>query len=193
MTKDRYHTAYEQAKALLQRSDVEAVCERTGSLRTTGGLAVDYFHSRYEIILPEVSFAPDTLRRSDQVLILHYLTNTGTGEARGEYVTFKELPNAMFYDYAFRKRGPDRILGKYGDKPDALVEAAAHLGAQPAAAGDTSIQFSVLPRIEVQVVLYHGDEEFPPDVSMLFRDDIVRFLDLEDVAVLAGKIADRLS
>jgi len=43
------------------------------------------------------------------------------------------------------------------------------------------------------VVLYTGDEEFPAEANILFNDEIGNFLSLEDVAVLAGSIATRLS
>jgi hypothetical protein len=42
-------------------------------------------------------------------------------------------------------------------------------------------------------VLHGGDEEFPAAANILFRDEIVNFLPLEDVAVLAGLIATRLA
>ena len=43
------------------------------------------------------------------------------------------------------------------------------------------------------VVLHRGDEEFPAEVNLLFSDRIAAFLPLEDVAVLAGLVATRLT
>jgi len=50
----------------------------------------------------------------------------------------------------------------------------------------------VFPRVEAVVVLFKGDEEFPPEANILYKDDIVNFLPLEDVAVLSGLVAGRL-
>lgn len=38
----------------------------------------------------------------------------------------------------------------------------------------------------------HLDEEFPPEAIMLFKDDIINYLLLEDIAVTAGFITGRL-
>ena len=72
-------------------------------------------------------------------------------------------------------------------------KACGNLNWQAAELGDASFQFEILPRIRGLVVFYVGDEEFPPEANILFNEEIVNFLPLEDVAVLAGLIATRLS
>jgi hypothetical protein len=52
---------------------------------------------------------------------------------------------------------------------------------------------TVLPRIDVVVALYRGDDEFPPDATLLFRRDIVDYVSLEDITHLAGILARKLS
>ena len=59
--------------------------------------------------------------------------------------------------------------------------------------GDASFRFDILPKIAGVVVLHAGDEEFPAEANILFDDEIINFLPLEDVAVLAGVIATRLA
>jgi len=51
---------------------------------------------------------------------------------------------------------------------------------------------NVFPEFEVVVVMYREDDEFPPEANILYRDDIINFLPLEDIAVLSGLIASRL-
>ena len=193
MRKDSYDIAFQKAASLLRGSSLEIICAKTGAKKNTTGIGVRYFQNECSIQLPEVIFESSNLRQSDQILILHYLTHQGNRITKDEYVAFKDLPNAMFYEYAYRKRGPDRILHTYGNDPDAMLAAAETLGAQKGTFGDVSVRFFVFPKIGAQIVLHRGDEEFPPDLQLLFTDNIVNFLDLEDVALLAGKIADRLS
>ena len=71
-------------------------------------------------------------------------------------------------------------------------EAAGKLGGHRASFGDLSAVIPVFPRIDAMVVMHFGDEEFPPEASILFRDDIVNHLPVEDVAVLSTMIALRL-
>jgi hypothetical protein len=50
----------------------------------------------------------------------------------------------------------------------------------------------VFPRIDVIVIIHKGDEEFPPEVNLLFSENINNFLPLEDVSILGGIIAGYL-
>jgi hypothetical protein len=52
--------------------------------------------------------------------------------------------------------------------------------------------FQVLPRIEVQLVLWQGDDEFPPEGSVLFDASIQHRLPTEDIAVLSGMLVYKL-
>ena len=59
--------------------------------------------------------------------------------------------------------------------------------------GDASFRIDILPKVGGLVVLHAGDEELPAEANILFDDEIVNYLPLEDVAVLAGLIATRLA
>jgi hypothetical protein len=74
-----------------------------------------------------------------------------------------------------------------------LSVAAARIGGESWQEGDAAARFRLFPKIDAVVVAYDGDEEFPADVSILYSNTIVNFLSLEDVAVLGGDIAGRLT
>jgi hypothetical protein len=52
--------------------------------------------------------------------------------------------------------------------------------------------FQVFPRIAIQLALWHGDDEFPPEASILFDANIPRALAAEDIAVVSGMLVYRL-
>ena len=54
------------------------------------------------------------------------------------------------------------------------------------------MQFSVFPHIHVQLGLWLGDEEFPPDATILFDESVQRILPVEDIAVMNGSLVYRL-
>jgi len=60
------------------------------------------------------------------------------------------------------------------------------------AAGDVAMSFQVFPRIAVQLVLWRGDDEFPPEAGILFDAGIARNLTAEDIAVMSGMLVYRL-
>ena len=82
---------------------------------------------------------------------------------------------------------------RFGESVEGFRQACRRLGWHEEELGDASFRFDILPKIRGLVVLHAGDEEFPAEVNILFDDEIVNFLPLEDVAVLAGLIATRLA
>jgi hypothetical protein len=139
-----------------------------------------------------MSFSPDSISFAEKILLLHYLTTKGDKETKGEYVTFKNLPGASFYNSTYRKRSIERILRAFGAAPKSLLDVSCVLAGQPAELGDVSVRFQVFPKIEATIVLHEGDDEFPPEAQIVFRDEVVNLLPLEDIAVLSGILASRL-
>jgi hypothetical protein len=66
------------------------------------------------------------------------------------------------------------------------------LGAVPVEIGDFGMDFPVFPHIRIQLVLWSGDEEFPPDATILFDESVQRILPAEDIAVMSGSLVYRL-
>lgn len=159
-------------------------------------------------------FHDGELKMSRKILLLHYVT-TGwdlltddshkegaprptPGGPPGRWISFSDLPGANTYRPTYRKRGPLRIISRYGTDPEALLGFSKEpwfLTGEKLSGetyGDVSIGVRAFPRVSVLVVLYRGDEEFPPDGNILFTKDILHHLPLEDVAVLSGEIASLL-
>jgi len=194
--KAAYEIAYKKAGAEIAASNLEQVCERSGAVLNGRTIRVSSFGTRVEILIPEkegVAFHPAELPLAEKILILHYLIGRETRSTRGGMVAFKNLPGASFYDPTYQKRGPKRIARRFGESVGEFRKACRNLEWQEAELGDASFRFDILPKIRGVVVLHAGDEEFPAEVNILFNDEIVNFLPLEDVAVLAGLIATRLS
>jgi hypothetical protein len=196
---NNYEVAFSRAAERLRHQDSAEVCARCGVSEAAGGLIVPYLGGRCAVRLPEVNFDPEELPMMEKILILHYLTGSedpaGGIEQRGtgEYISYKNMPGAAFYNRPYRKRGTERILRAFGQRPHDVVQASSALGGVESDMGDVSVRFLVFPKIEAVLVLYHGDEEFPPEAEILYRDDVARYLSLEDVAVLSGVLASRLT
>jgi hypothetical protein len=109
-----------------------------------------------------------------------------------QWVSYREIPGASFYFSAFVKRAIDPLKNVFGQNPASLTNAAGHLNANPIEPGDVGFEFSVLPKVPLQLVLYAGDDEFPPEANILFDRSIGDILSPEDIAWLAGMLVYRL-
>jgi hypothetical protein len=128
------------------------------------------------------------LSLQEQVLIFHYLLKAPGAPMTGEWITFREIPSGEFYYSAFVKRAKEPLLKTFGTQPQLLKELGLRRGGVQREEGDVCICFQAFPQIPVCLILWAGDDEFPPDGNVLFDASIVRYLIAEDVAVLAGMV-----
>ena len=88
---------------------------------------------------------------------------------------------------AFIKRAKDPLIKTFGFAAKKLVEIASKAyDAEPLDLGDYSVKVNALPTVPVALLIWEGDEEFPPDGNLLFDKTISKILSAEDIATLAG-------
>jgi hypothetical protein len=134
---------------------------------------------------------PDTVKEltlPEQVLILHYLLKAPGAPLAGQWITFREIPSGEFYYSAFVKRAKEPLVKTFGHRPQLLKELGQRRGGLPREEGDVCICFQAFPKIPVCLILWAGDDEFPPDGNVLFDASIAQYLIAEDVAVLSGLV-----
>lgn len=141
-------------------------------------LKVFYKHSQKELPVQE------------QVLILHYMKGCLNGvDITGEWISYQDMPDGRFYMDAFIRRAKLPMLKTFGERPELLLDLAKKLyNASPFHTGDISVIFKPLPYIPIVLLIWKGDEEFPPDGNILFDKGITRILSAEDIAWLSGMI-----
>ncbi len=174
------------------RTDAAGTAHRTGCNVTDDAVRIRYFGVDYLISPASREWDPPGLSEYERRLVLHYLTGDEPVVFDARYATFESLPNGMFYYGPFRKRSVERLLPLFGEKPDLFRRALAAAGAEPTEDGDVGARFHAFPRVDVVFALYVGDEEFPPEMKVLFPRHVASLLSLEDLAVLAGIITGRL-
>ncbi len=124
---------------------------------------------------------------AEQALILHYLVRADGAPVRGRWITYREVEAGEFYWSAFVKRAKDPLVGFFGQRPAMLTELAPLVGGEgPGETGDASVIVRAFPRVPIMLVLWAGDDEFPPDGNLLFDESIGHYLSTEDIALTAG-------
>ncbi|MBM4285346.1 MAG: DUF3786 domain-containing protein [Deltaproteobacteria bacterium] len=160
------------------------------------GVIVPYFGQLRRVDWPEVTVtAPGggpELPLTEQILILHYLLNTSGEPPTGRTIDFRQVPGGNFYWSAFVSRAKTPLLSTFGDDLAFYLKVAQMAGGAVEDLGDASARFQAFPLVAVTHVLWQGDQEFPPEASILFDENIAGHLPTEDVAALAGASVYRL-
>jgi Domain of unknown function (DUF3786) len=193
---DDYKNALEIAKESFRKKDPGHMARNSGALcspDSPGGiLELPYLNRRITITWPEgVMAAPEGtkgLSLQEQGLIMHYLIQAKGAPLTETWITFREIPSGEFYYSAFVQRAKNPLVKAFGHHPGLLLDLGRKMGGTPGEEGDASICFKVFPYIPVCLILWTGDEEFPPDGNLLFDASISQYLPAEDIAVLSGLV-----
>ncbi len=194
-----YRKAFELACQEIQSLDPAVMAARSGAhLQVRGGkkeLTLVFFGAPYSITFPEieiVSSTNQTISLVTRIILLHYLIRGDGTESRGDLVPYKDIPGGMGYAGVFQKRVADPLIGVFGNDPEGFLRAGIAMGGEEAVYGDVSVSLKVLPRVSITLVLWQGDEEFPPSIQFLFDRSVDRYLSLEDIVVLGEMTSKRL-
>lgn len=195
---DDYRAAVKLGKEVLADRNPKGTADMSGAYfeQDSEGRAVltlDFLNKKIRITWPEcdISFADsgDEVPIQQQVLILHYLIGAKGAAVQGEWIAYQEVPDGKFYLDAFLRRAKIPMVQGFGTQPEMLKELAIKVyGAQPFDKGDVSLVVQALPGVPVALILWKGDDEFPPEGTILFDRSISDILSAEDIAWLAGMI-----
>ena len=191
--------AYTLIRERLAVADIEEQCRRSGSEYTKqdsgATVTVYYLDQPCLVTFPEVKVIPTVgteLPLREQILILHYLALAKGTTTTNSLITFRDLPGGIVYYPTFSKRTMEPLTRYFGREPELLVKAAKRLGARQIDMGDTTMVINALRHVPITMVLWRGDEEFPPQLNLLFDANITDYLESEDVTVLCEIITWKL-
>ena len=125
------------------------------------------------------------------ILILHYLIRRlkGLPPVNGEWISFGQLEGGQGYYPVFTKRVIDPILRKYRADPDRLFGLIERFKAKRVQLADISVVLEVFDSVPVLITFWRGDEEFSPELNVLFDKSIVEVFCTEDIVVLSETVA----
>lgn len=129
----------------------------------------------------------------EKIIPLHYLNKADGTKPTGTLISYKEIADGMLYWPNFVKRTHNIILKLFGEAPEKLLEAAAKIGGVPWGVADASAKIKALPKVDIIIQLWKGDEEFPPQAAFLFDSSITHYLPTEDITVLCQMTAIKLA
>jgi hypothetical protein len=195
-----YKFAYEIACQQLVKIDLEQQCRHSGAnyqrFDAKPLVTIDFLNRPYQIGLPDIAISvagsEEEVPLKDRILLLHYLIQAKGTPLSDKTITYKELPEGVSYFRTFQKRAIKPIVEHFGANPAKLLEAAKAMGGEKADYGDAAVTINAFKQVPITFVLWRGDDEFPPDGSILFNANVTDYLNIEDINVLCERIAWKL-
>ena len=122
-----------------------------------------------------------------QTFLLRYLLESRDAAWAGEWKTFREMPWGEMYIKPYTGRVLTRAAFTFGTRTAAFKTAAEKMGATPLKHGDAGFQFDLIGGYKMQILVWEGDDEFPPNAQVLYSDNFADGFAAED-RVVAGDI-----
>ena len=176
---------------LFRALDPAAAVERTGVKWDGKEFYVNLLGREYAIAHPDYS-----IRALDggvlpplptQTFLLRYLLEAKEVAWGGEWKTFREMPWGELYIKPYTGRVLTRAAFTFGTRVAKFRSACEKMGAEPVKHGDAGFRFDLIGGYQMQILVWEGDDEFPPNAQILYTDNFADGFAAED-RVVAGDI-----
>lgn len=124
---------------------------------------------------------------SVQTFLLRYLLESKAVSWGGTWKTFREMPWGEMYIKPYTGRVLTRAAFTFGTRVADFKAACEKMGAMPLKHGDAGYQFDLIGNYAMQIIVWEGDEEFPPNAQVIYTDNFADGFAAED-RVVAGDI-----
>ena len=173
-------------KGLFRGAEAKEMAERTGAKWDGEKFYVNLLGTEYAISHPEYTIAPGCVLPV-QTFLLRYLLEGKQVSWGGGWKTFREMPWGELYIKPYTGRVLTRAAFTFGTRVEAFKNACEKMGATKLSHGDAGYEFDFLGGYKMRIMVWAGDEEFPPNAQILYSDNFENGFQPED-RVVAGDI-----
>jgi len=168
----------EKAWELLSWLDHKATETRTGAIFNSANstytlkcLGQDIYISLAELEIkgtsPKGEFLVNDLGEYSRLSILSYLVTAKDIPLSGELVRPSDLSGGGIFVRGTHVIPIDEIAETFGHDHEKLLSIGKKLGASVLDYGDVSLELFAFPKIPVTLIIWAGDDDFPPKASLL--------------------------
>lgn len=127
-----------------------------------------------------------------KILTIRFLLRGAVSIGTGKYKTYREMPWGEVYLRQFDGRCIKRLAFTYGMRTGDFRKIMEHIHGKEISFGDVAYEVEIYPGYQIQMILWEGDEEFPPSSQILFSDNFPVSFAAEDMAVMGDVIIGSL-
>jgi len=188
-------TGEEQAWKDLSERDPDEVCERASAHFSAGTYELPFLgqpilvspeNSRLSCETPDGELLLTSLGYFSRLSILHYLLCADGAEPSGRWIKPSDIGgtgNAYFQGSHLLPL--DAVAARFSHDGGGFEALYRRFGGERANYGDVAMQLPVFPLMPALMILWEGDDEFPPRADLLFDETCGRFLPLDVVWSIA--------
>jgi hypothetical protein len=180
------------------------VCHRTGAIYHTAreGFLLPVYNSRYlvlpkekEILRMERNDKPiqEALHPFFYLMVLVYLTEAKDIKPTHTWISEKDLKGGSTFFRGPHRLEVEELIALFGKDPEAFLKTGRKLGGSEILFGDKGFALEVFPKVPLAFVLWKGDAEFPPKISVLFDSTIEYHLPLDILWCMVAETSRRLT
>ena len=157
-------------------------------------LGVEYRvpHPGFALLDPDENETTDSYAK---ILFIRYLCEGKYFPSQGKQLSYNEFPWGDVYYRNFVKRCLKPCASVFGrDIANfvKMIERNPQLRAETREGGDAAYRLEFISGLYITVILWRGDDEFPPSSQILFDDNFVFAFTAEDLAVAGSVLVERL-
>jgi len=187
----------------LKKKDLDKVCLNTGStLSEDKDILMSFLNAKLLVSLEDDAiyhYENNAERKNKELgqfpsaIVLHYLNHADGTPIRGEWISYRELPDGLFYSRTI-PGVLSPIIEKYPSDFNGLLEVSKAIGGRKVPDIKNSIILSVFERFPVLFVYEPADDEFGADIKILYdrsahhyiKTDIIKTLTVYLVQQVLG-------
>ena len=195
---EHYLKAYQDLNPedISQRTGIPYDGETSSFTLRLMGVTCRITHPGYEVFHLDgegAGWFPLEEKPNARILVLRFLTEGAAAPASGKFLTYREIPWGEVYFKQFQGRCIFRLAYGFGNKLEKFAAIMDKVGGTKLNFGDISYEFEFLNGLQLRMILWAGDDEFPPSAQILFSDNFpVAFVQGEDMAVVGDVSIDML-
>lgn len=197
------HLPWEHYLSQYQESDPKEIAARLGISydEEQKYFTLKFLGTVYQISWPDfqvsheaddMGFYPLETMTYARTLTIRFLLNGAEASGTGKFKTYREMPWGEVYLRQFDGRCIKRLAFSYGNRIKDFQAIMEHMHCVPVKHGDIAYQLEIFPDYLVQMILWEGDDEFPPSSQILFSDNFPISFQAEDMAVMGDVIIGSL-
>ncbi len=180
------------------------VCNRTEATYhpTREGFLLPVYNLRYLVVPKERKIlrmdwndqpVEEPLHPNFYLMVLVYLTEAKDIKPAHTWVSEKDLKGGSTFFRGPHRLEVEELINLFGKDPEAFLRTGKRLGGSEILYGDRGFALEVFPKISVAYILWKGDAEFSPRISVLFDSTVDSHLPLDIIGCMVAETSRRLT